>query len=109
MHGSLSYARLDQNTVAVQDLDFAAYCRYRGLVGGDAICTAGRDGAPRRYLIRFHDPDDRVRRLGVDYLNSEAAQHADLVRRYKRICRIVPDSEVATSEMQWKSCTIDKE
>lgn len=108
LQGTLSYAKLEGDVVAVKDLDFAAYCRLRGLRGGDAVCTEGRNGNPRKYLLRFYDPEGTVEQLATDFLNSEAAQHADLVRRFKRVCRIVPEAEFNTSEFNWKSCNISK-
>lgn len=108
VNGSLSYLRLTDGCIAVKDLDFAAYCKLRGLVGGDAICTMGQGSAPRRYLFRFYDPDDHVRQLGIDFSNSEAAAHADVVRRLKRICRVVPDSDFSSSELEGNSCIINK-
>lgn len=108
MRGTLSYAKIEDDCVAVKDLDFAAYCRLRGLRGGDAICTEGRNGNPRKYLLRFYDPESLIEQLATDFLNSESAQHADLVRRFKRVCRIVPEGEFNTSEFDWKSCNISK-
>jgi len=86
--GSLAYRVLEDSKVEVYDLDFAAYCLMRDLVIADMIeLRAGGPGKPPQFLFLFHNVDDQIGKLSVDYTNSESAKHADCVRRIKKAIR----------------------
>jgi hypothetical protein len=106
---SLSYHKLPDGKISVRNLDFAAYCAIRNLPIAGSTSTKGSRNNPRQYLYLFSDPEDEIEQLALDYLNSEAAKHADAIRRLKNMTSIVPDQAFEYSNKGGKSYIIKKD
>ena len=76
------FKRISDLTVEVYDIDMAAWL----LMNRVNIVNACKDG--REAVVTFQDPleDDRIAKLSIDWLNSEAAKFANAVRSIKKIC-----------------------
>lgn len=79
---SRSYRRLDPDHVLVTDLDTAAW-----LVMNDTPVAEAVQTRPGQYEITFLDRDDRVSKLVVAFLNSEALRFANAIRSLKKALR----------------------
>ena len=73
------YRYVGDKRVEVYDLDLAAYFDLKGV----PIADAQKCG--RETVITFYDPQDRIKSLAVDWLNSEASQFASRVRQLKKV------------------------
>jgi hypothetical protein len=74
-----AYRVLENGEVEVHDLDLSAYLSMRNV----PLASAERYG--REFLFRFHDPDNRIPQLTVEYVNSESARFADAQRRLRKV------------------------
>lgn len=76
------YKRVDSKHVEVYDLDMASWFHMRNVPISDA-CKTGRE-----IVITFYDPEDedKISKLSIDWLNSEAAMFASAVRQMKKVC-----------------------
>ena len=73
------YRAVENNIVEVYDLDLAAYLTMRDLPLAESYRHE------REFVFKFYDAEQKVGKLAVDYVNSEAARFADAVRRLKKV------------------------
>ena len=73
------YRQIDGGIVEVYDLDMASYLSMRDL----ALAESYR--YEREFVFRFQDPEGRIAKLTIEYVNSEAARFADAQRRLKKV------------------------
>jgi hypothetical protein len=75
-------------SVAMGELDTAAYVYLRGVA-----YAQGKQIGPTEYEIVFHDPNQLVEQLVVEFTNSECARYADAIRRLKKVILKPPRRE----------------
>ena len=69
------------------NLSFAAYVHMRGLKIVRAVKFDNMRNGAIEYEFAFRDPVDQWDEFYTDFVNSEAAQFDDSVRKLKRLCK----------------------